>query len=271
MNGDKQEIAGYIQHHRVKGSIVLVLLLLATFLAVKTVSEIKAYRFIGGGVPISNTITVSGEGEVFAVPDIASFSFSVIEKKLTVEEAQKEATQKINVALQLVRQAGVEDRDIKTTAYNVYPRYEFIRESCVFGVPCPPGKRELTGYEVNQTISIKVRDTDKAGGILTDVGAVGVSSISGLNFTIDDEEELKQEARKAAIDNAKEKAKQLAKDLGVKLVRVVSFSESGSQPRFLRTFDTAFAESIDDGGVIPEIPVGENKIISNVSITYEIR
>ena len=271
MNEDKKEIAGYIQHHRIKGSIVLVLLLLATFLAVKTVGEIKAYRFIGGGVPISNTITVSGEGEVFAVPDVASFSFSVIEEKPTVEEAQREATQKINVVLELVRQAGVEDRDIKTTAYNVYPRYEFKREICIFGIPCPPGRQELTGYEVNQTISIKVRDTDKAGKILTDVGVAGVSNISGLNFTIDDEEALKQEARKAAIDNAKEKAEQLAQDLGVRLVRIVSFGESGSQPRFLRTFDTAVAEFGGAPGAVPEIPVGENKIISNISITYEIR
>ena len=271
MNGDKQEIASYIGHHRIQGSILLVLLMLATFLAVKTVGEIKAYRFIGGGVPVSNTITVSGEGEVFSVPDVASFSFSIVEEKPTVEEAQKEATQKINVALKLVRQAGVEDRDIKTTAYNVYPRYEFIRESCVFGVPCPPGKRELTGYEVSQTISIKVRDTDKAGKILADVGAAGVSNISGLNFTIDDEEALKQEARKAAIDNAKKKAKQLAKDLGVKLIRVVSFSELGVQPRPLRTFDMAVAEFASVPTAAPEIPVGENKIISNISITYEIR
>ena len=76
---DRKEIASYIQHHRIKGSIILVLLLLATFLALKTVGEIKAYRFIGAGVPVSITITLSGRGEVFSVPDSARFSFPLIE------------------------------------------------------------------------------------------------------------------------------------------------------------------------------------------------
>ena len=75
MDGDKQEIMSYMQHKRVQGALVLVLLLLAVFLAVKSVGEIKSYRFIGGGVPVSNTITVNGEGEVLARPDLATLRY----------------------------------------------------------------------------------------------------------------------------------------------------------------------------------------------------
>ena len=273
MDNDAQSVMHYMRHDKIKGSIVLVLLLLALFLFVKTVGEIKSYRFIGGGVPVTNTITVSGVGEVFAVPDIGSFSFSVSEEKVTVKEAQSEATRKINVALGLLRGANVEDRDIKTTAYNIYPQYTYIREICKPGFPCGGGKRELTGYNVSQTISVKIRDIDKAGEILAEIGSVGVTNVSGLNFTIDDEDELKRDARREAIDDARTKAKQLARDLGVKLIRVVSFSEGGGGPIY-RGFDFAVAESavFGVGGLeAPEIPVGENKITSNVSITYEIQ
>ncbi|MBT3282855.1 SIMPL domain-containing protein [bacterium] len=255
---------------RVKRMLVIVLLVLALFLIFKTLNTIKEYRFIGGGVSATNTINVSGEGEVFAVADIAEFSFSVVEQKDTVSEAQEIAAQRVNSILDFLEKSGVEETDIKTTNYNVYPRYEFEREACSGGF-CPPGERVLKGFEVSQSISVKVRDTGDAGTVLSGIGELGASNISGLNFTIDDEDDLQESARKIAIEDAQAKAKQLAKDLDVKLVRVVNFSEFGSSPRF-KTFAVAEMASLDNaGGGIPEIPVGENKITSNVSITYEIR
>lgn len=255
---------------RVKKMIVVVLLILALFLAVKTISELKEYRFIGGGVPATNTISVSGEGEVFAVPDIAKFSFSVVEERITAAEAQSASAEKINNIMDFLRENDIDEKDIKTTNYNVYPRYEYVRKTCT-EFNCPPAERVLKGFEVSQSISVKVRDTEEAGSILSGIGELGASNISGLNFTIDDEDDLKKEARKMAIDDAREKAKELAKDLGVKLVRVVSFSESGSQPYSTR-FDVGIVKLEAVGGAIePEIPVGENKISSRVSISYEIR
>ena len=252
-------------------AMLAVLILLAVFLTARTITELKGYRFIGGGVPVSNTVTVSGEGEVFAVPDIATFSLSVVEKKDTVAEAQETATQKINKVFDYLKGAGIEEKDIKTQNYSVYPQYEYRQEVCT-PLRCPPGTQVLTGYEVNQTLSVKVRDTKKAGELLTGVGEFGISNVSGLDFTIDEEEALQQEARKKAIDDAKEKAEMLADDLGVILVRIVNFNESGEQP-YPIYYDLALSGK---GGSAtparaPEVPVGENKIVSNVSITYEIR
>mgnify|MGYP000079536493 CR=1 FL=1 len=255
---------------RVKKMLVLVLLVLAVFLVFKTLNTIKEYRFIGGGVAATNTISVSGEGEVFAVPDIAEFSFSVVEENDTVTEAQKIAAQRINSILDFLKKSNIEETDIKTTNYNVYPRYDYVQKDCVNNF-CPPGERVLKGFEVNQSISVKVRDTKEAGDVLAGIGELGATNISGLNFTIDDEEDLQKQARKSAIEDAQKKAKQLAKDLNVKLVRVVSFSESGDQP-YYKSFAFAEVATLDAvGGGAPEIPVGENKITSNVSITYEIR
>ena len=250
-------------------AVLLLVGLLSLFVLSKTVTELKGYRFIGGGVPISNTISVNGEGEVFAVPDIATFMVSVDELKATVAEAQEVATGKINKVISYLKAQGVEERDLKTVNYSVYPEYEYQNQVCTqYG--CPPGKQILKGYRVNQTLSVKVRNTKKAGELLTGVGEFGVTNVSGLDFTIDDEDALQQEARKKAISDAKEKAASLAKDLDVTLVRIVSFSESGQQPY---PIFYGKAEGLGMGGdrIAPEVPVGENKIVSNVSITYEIR
>lgn len=271
MENNSDHVLGMVRHRQIKNAILLVLVVLAAFIFVKTIAEIKAYNFIGGGVSSSNTITISGTGEAFAVPDIATFSFSVVEEDSTVVKAQDTATKKMNIALALLREAGIEDKDIKTTGYNIYPQYDYIREVCT-QFSCPPGRQELRGYQVTQTVSVKVRDTEQAGKILADIGSVGVSNVSGLNFTIDDEDDLLREARKEAIENAETKARELADDLGVRLVRVVSFNESGGgyYPKRYEAFTLdAVAESAELA--VPDIPIGENKITSNVSITYEIR
>jgi len=267
------EVMGMRRQH-IGGAFLVVLVLLGLFLAAKTLAEIKSYRYIGGGVPVSNTVTVSGEGEIFAVPDIATFSFSVVAQKPTVDEAQKVAGETINKAIAYLKGKGVEEKDIRTENYSAYPRYEYQQapsQPCtLYG--CPPGKQVLTGYEVNQTISVKVRNTKIAGELLTGVGEFGVTNISGLQFTIDDEDALMAQARSKAIADAKAKAEALAEDLDVRLVRIVNFSESGGP------YPIYYAKGLEvtDGrgggtAVPPEIPTGENKITSNVTITYEIR
>lgn len=258
-----------LSNKHVQTATVAVLIFLAAFLAVETVQGLKAYRYIGGGVPVSNTITVSGEGEIFAVPDIATFSFSVTEEDPVVANAQKAAAGKINDAITFLKRKSVEEKDIKTTSYNVYPRYEYTQKPCT-QFSCPPGERFLKGFEVSQTISVKVRSTEIAGELLSGIGEIGVQNVSGLEFTFDDDESLKMEARKEAIRNARERASALAKDLDVKLVRIVSFSESGNMPPiyYMKSVDVGIGGGVESA---PGIPTGENKILSQVNITYEIR
>ena len=119
----------------------------------------------------------------------------------------------------------------------------------------------------------KVRDTAQAGDLLAGVGGKGATEVSGLTFTFDDPNVLQDEARDEAIADAKEKAKVLAKQLGVRLVRVVSFSENGNYPGPIY-YDKAVMSSGMGGAEdarAPEISVGQNKVTSSVSVTYEIR
>lgn len=254
----------------IRGAVAL-LVASALFYAAKFVTEVKSYGYIGGGVLASNVISVNGAGEVFALPDIANITFSVTKQGKTVAEAQKEASKIINAGISFLKNSGIAEKDIKTTNYSAFPRYEYNDVVCL-SIDCPrPGKQILVGYDVSQSISVKVRDTDKTGVILEGLAKAGITEISGPNFGVDNDEALKAEARKKAIADAKEKAQVLAKDLGVKLVRIINFNESGNYPVYYGT--KTFESSVGLGGDIPapEIPKGENKITSNVTITYEIR
>ena len=246
---------------------------LALFLLVGTISELKSIKFIGSGVAATNTITVSGEGEVFAVPDTGTFSVTVRETAKEVKDAQDAATKKGNDIIAYLKQGGVEEKDIKTADYSVNPQYEWTQSVCPQGGYCPGGKQVLVGFQVSQTLEVKVRDTKKAGDLLSGVGSRGASEVSGLSFTIDDEDALKAEARDKAIAKAKDKADVLAKSLGVSLVRVVGFYENeGGMPIY--AYGLGGDERMMAGSApkaAPQIPAGQNKIVSNVSVTYEIR
>ena len=226
-------------------------------------------RYIGAGVQPTNVISVSGYGEAFGAADIATFSFSVVSEKSTVAAAQTDATNKINAITKYIKDAGVAEKDIQTTDYSVYPQYEYNQIVCV-SYPCPSGRQVLKGYQVRQTTTIKVRDLAKAGELLTGVGGKGATEMSGLNFTFDDPNKLQNDARGKAISDAKTKADQLAKQLGVSLVRVVSFNENGGGYP-----GPMYTKAVGMGGdavqSAPEISVGQNKVSSSVSITYEIR
>lgn len=249
------------------------LVVLIVYVAVLALSGLKGLRFIGSGVSATNTITVSGEGEVFAVPDTAEFSVSVQEEAKEVKAAQETATKKSNDILAYLKSQGVEEKDIRTTDYSVYPQYDYVNGVCSNGGYCQPGKQVLRGYQVSQTLTVKVRDTEKAGDLLSGVGSRGASSVSGLSFTIDDQDALEAQARGEAIDDARAKAKMLAKQLGVSLVRVVGFSESGDRPIYYAKTMSMAADGMGgmEAAPAPQIPTGENKITSNISVTYEIR
>lgn len=259
---------------RVAGLAVLALL--ALYLFVQVISEFKSMRYIGSGVSASNTITVSGEGEVTAVPDTATFSVTIQERAKTVAAAQELATDKSNDIVDYLKEQGIDEKDIQTADYSVYPEYEYSTKVCAAGEYCVPGKQTLVGYQVSQTVTVKVRDTEQAGDLLTGVGERGATQVSGLSFTIDDEEALQASARDEAIAQAKDKADDLAKALGVDVVRVVGFSESGNYPMPYYAYgrggvamDAVSSQEMKTSA--PALPTGENKIVSNVTITYEIR
>ncbi len=246
------------------------------FLAVISIKEFKSIGYVGKNDQTINTITVSGKAETFKKPDIATFSFSVTENALLVADAQTKAATKVDNALKSIRTAGVDDKDVKTISYSINPHYEYQDGLCTQTYPqtCRPGKSILAGYEVSQSIQVKVRDLSKAGTIFGSIGALGVQSVDSLSFSIDNIDAVKDQIRGEAIIDAQKKADILARQLGVSLVRVNSFYDSSDQ-------GNPMSYGIGGGGNVisardvslatPSIPAGENKVTSNVTITYEIK
>ena len=246
------------------------LICLSVFLLVKILTDLKKLPNAGREIYPHSTIMVLGEGEAFAIPDIASFTFSVTEISESVESAQGLLDAKITKALAVLKDAKIEEKDIKTTNYNVYPKYEYSQIVCIT-YSCPQGKNELVGYEVSQSITVKVRKVDQAGGLVSSIGAVNVSNISGVEFTVDDREKYVKEAREEAISKAKEEAKILAKQLGVRLGKMLYYTDNSGYPG--PYYDMEGSAEMKSS-IVParaELPQGETKITSNVSITYEIR
>jgi hypothetical protein len=253
--------------NRVMGTLVLV----ALFIALSAFASLtfKQSNQLSNANPA--TISVTGTGDSTAKPDIAQFSFSVHAEGADAKTAQDQSATSINAIMKYLKDQGIDDKDIKTENYSLSPKYKYIQKPCVFGAVCPPGEQTADGFEVSQSISVKVRKIDTAGAMLSQVGTLGATDISGLNFIVDNEDAVKAQARDLAIADAKAKAEKLAASLGVHLVRIMSFNENsgGGYPVFAAApmADMAGAKS----AVAPSIPTGENKTTSNVTITYEIK
>lgn len=240
--------------------IAILLLSAAFFLILAGVNEVKKNKYIGQDIEKKNSITIYGEGKVFAKPDIGQISFSVITEGKTVADVQKNNTEKMNKVISAIKTAGVDEKDIKTTNYSISPRYQYNL-----------GKETLIGYQVSQTLDVKIRNLDNFGAIIGKAAENGANQIGSLSFTFDDPEAIKIEARQKAIENARKKAEALASTLGVKLVRIIDFSETASEPPTL--YNYSYKEEYGRGGAdvsAPSIQTGQNEMTSNVSITYEI-
>ncbi len=255
-----QENQKWAKHHKKRCFFILLNILIA--IVIFSVS-VDIYNKIK--VDSENRITVSGTGKVYVKPDLALTSFSVITEAKTVAEALNQNTEQMNQIISSAKEQGVEDKDLKTTDFNIYPRYEWGEQS---KIPIYPiGKRTLVGYEVRQSLQVKIRELTKIGEIIQAATDSGANQVGNLQFTVDDQDELKNQAREKAIEQAKEKAKELASQLGIKLVRITNFNESGMVPRVYMLEDSEAAM----GGGTPEIEIGESKIEVTVTLTYEIR
>jgi uncharacterized protein len=245
----------------------VVLIVLAVFLVVKT---LDAFKDLKENDPAYNSISVTGEGEAISIPDVATFSFTVSADAQTVSDAQEQVTKKMDAILAGLDAMGIEDRDIKTTGYSVSPKYTYESQICPFPAYCPPGKQVQDGFNVNHNITLKIRKTGDAGRALSLVGEKGATNLSGITFTLDDPDQVLNEARALAIKDAQAKAKMLSKELGVRLKRVVSYYDNtrGNQPYYAEGLG---GDSVRTTSVSPSIPIGENKVIMNVTIIYEIK
>ncbi len=257
-----------IQIKNILGMVAIAALLVATGSAIVfTKAFSKSVSPTG-----SRSFTVQGEGKSVAVPDVAEFYFSVItQKNGTLTDLQKENNEKMNKAIAYVKTQGVEEKDIKTSGYDVNPQYEYYQ--CRAGGVCPPPT--IKGYQVSQTVRVKVRDFDKVGGILSGVVQNGANSVSSLQFTLEDPYAARNLARAEAIERAKEQAKQVAKAGGFRLGKLISIDDNGGySPMVSMAYGRGGAVAMDSAETkeqVANVEPGSDEVVMTVVLRYEIK
>ncbi|PJB83338.1 hypothetical protein CO087_01980 [Candidatus Wolfebacteria bacterium CG_4_9_14_0_8_um_filter_39_46] len=215
----------------------------------------------GDSLMPAKTINVSAEGKVTVSPDIAKLSFSVVSEGANSKLLAENNNKKMNAAIDFAKSQGIEEKDIKTTEYNLSPRYEYDEKT---------KKTFISGYTLTQTVLVKVRDLNKVAEVLGGLPALGINQISSISFDIDEPEKYLSEARNQAFDKAKEKAKAIAEKNGVKLGQVINFYEYQSTPYYqnVRALGMGGAEAVQP---LPQIQPGSQEVTIQVSVTYEIK
>lgn len=250
-------------------AVVGTLAILSLFLLAETLSVAQGLG--RPGVPATDTVTVTGQGQAFLAPDVARTTFSIEHQAATAAAAQAKVTEQANAAIAFVRAEGIAEKDIKTLSYNISPQYSYPRP-CPPGALCPvsDGTPRIVGYQVSQTVQVTVRDLDKVNDLIAGLGSRNVQNLYGPDFSLDDPTEGYNAARADAIAKAKQQAAELAKQLGVRLGKIVSFSESsGGYPPYPYAY--GMGGGVAESKAEPDIPSGENTYNASVTITYALR
>ncbi|TSC81631.1 MAG: hypothetical protein G01um101420_945 [Parcubacteria group bacterium Gr01-1014_20] len=217
--------------------------------------------------PVRN-LNVSAEGKTTVKPDIAQFSFSVITEGADLEKITSDNNKRIAEVVKYIKGEGISADDIKTTQYNLQPKYQYIESQ---------KKSYISGYELTQSVFVKVRELDKnLGKISTILGSLpemGINQISGVSFTVDDPEEFMVKAREEAFRKAHEKATAIAKANGISLGRVLNASEFQNGPIYYGAYDKAGFGGAPAMSLSVPAPLepGTQEIVVNVNVTYALR
>jgi uncharacterized protein len=208
------------------------------------------------------TLSVSGNARVTAAPDLAYVSVGVHTENAEAAQAVEDNNQQAQAIADALKALGVEEKDIQTMGFNIYPQDEWG----------PEGERTGTRYLVDNTVYVTVRDVARIGEILQTVVEAGANYIYGIQFDIADKTALIAEARKQAVDNARAQAEELAVAAGVTLGDLQSISYYNNYP----VFDSRSVSGYGGGGaaeVAASVPVspGEITITADVSVSYLIR
>ena len=213
---------------------------------------------------VPGRISIVGEGKAAAAPDTAIFDAGVVVIAGTAQAALEQNTKSITALLAALKAAGIEGRDLATSGFAVQPRVAYPQPE--------PGKQpeqpKLEGYEVRNSVKVKVRDFSKLGMILDAAVQHGANQIGAISFDIQNKEALLDKARQDAINDAKRKAEKAAQVAGFKLGRVLSLSETVQHalPHPMAGGGTAFKAA---AAPVP-IEAGEQSLESHIEMTWEI-
>lgn len=226
------------------------------------------YSKFGPSLPISlltqqrgEPLVVSEQGKASGAPDLAIIFAGIEDNGADLTTVENSVNTKAKTLADAVKRLGVKSEDIQTTGYNVYPNFDYT---------VTPNK--ITGYRVATNYQIKIRDLTKVNDIVGSLTTAGANQVGGISFTFSDitQAKLQDQARKQAVDKAREKAESLAKAAGITLGKIINIAEDNENAI---TPQPLYATSLGAGQktVAPDIQTGSSDITTSVTISWEIR
>ena len=209
---------------------------------------------------IERTITVSGTGNVAAEPDMAHINLGVVSEGDTAKAALEKNTATMQAIVDALKARGLPPKDIQTSNFSVNPRYR---------QPAKGGEQPvINGYQVQNTVRIVVREIAALGPILDQVIQLGSNQVHGVGFEVSKADALRDDARKAAVANARHKAELYATAAGVKVGRVLAIDEGGVTPIHRQVGRLANARMSAESA--PPIEAGSQRLEAHVTVTYAL-
>ena len=214
-------------------------------------------------------IWVAGEGSVTLEPDLAMLGLGVEARGETVSDAIAEASTAMDAVLGALRGQGIQDRDVQTRNFNVWPEYEYQE---VMQDGAMRRTRVLVGYVVSNTVTAKIRDLDSVGVVIDEVAAAGgdTTRIDSVGFTVDDQSAYAEELRSKAVADAKEKASHFASLAGVSLGEPTFISEAAASSPGVPVFRESAAFAMAAAAPATSISGGELELRMSVQVLFEI-
>lgn len=219
------------------------------------------------------TLTVQGDGKVYAQPDVLLYTIEITHMAKTSVAANDSVKKTLAAVNEILKKNNVDMAYVQTTAMSVYPEYDYTF-----------GRGKLTGYRASQTLSVKIKkittdNVDVGPRSIDALLAVADVNVSGISYDIEDKLKVYQEARAAAIAKAKQKANEMANGVGVNLTRAITISENNSRDNPMPYYGRAMAQSnvmeVDKASVDADsagniVSFGQLEFSSTINITYGI-
>ncbi|HXF84810.1 MAG TPA: SIMPL domain-containing protein [Anaerolineales bacterium] len=210
-------------------------------------------------LPPVRTLSVTGSGEAYLVPDIAYIYVGVHTEAPNASEAVKENNAQTEKVIQALRDFGIDAKDIRTTNFSIWPIERYDPSTGL-----PSGEKT---YSVDNTVYVTVRDLEKLGELLDTVIAAGANTVNSIQFDVANKDEALRQARAEAVKDAEARAQELAEAAGVQLGEIQNISFLDAQPIPL------FGGKGGGAAEAASVPIqpGQLTFTVTVTITYEIK
>ncbi len=222
-------------------------------------NNLKQNHYIGLAPKQERTISVAGYGKINGSNDIAVTTIGYTNTSTDIGQAQAVNKKVMDAIMADLKKMKIDEKDMQSN-YSIFPAYDYTNSG-----------KQFLGYQVTNKLTVKIRNLNNVQNILSLAGKYSVNQISGLSFTMDDNDNLKSQARIKALSDANKKAKVIAHYLGVNLGQAVSYGEYESSKGGYYPVANSLAEGLGRGSEISSIAGGSSDVEMNVNVVYEIK